>query len=56
MGCINRDENSVNNMINLVKYYLEFKNRPDKFKRDYKFPDPIKDTNPNLLASSGIMP
>jgi hypothetical protein len=56
MGCINRDENSVNNMINLVKYYLEFKNRPEKFRRDYKFSDTTKDTNPTLLASSGIMP
>ena len=43
-GCINRDENSVNNMIKLVKYYLlnknekEIKNRrPLKFRRDYKF-------------------
>ncbi len=56
MGCINRDENSVNNMIKLVKYYLEFKDRPEKFRRDYKFSDITKDTNPNLLASSGIMP
>jgi hypothetical protein len=43
-GCVNRDENSVNNMIKLVKYYLlnknekEIKNRrPLKFRRDYKF-------------------
>jgi len=48
-GCINRDENSVNNMIMLVNYYLQHKDRPDKFKRSYKFSDdnPIKDDNPN---------
>jgi hypothetical protein len=39
MGCINRDENAVNNMIKLVKYYLQFKERPEKFRRDYKFPE-----------------
>ena len=48
-GCINRDENSVNNMIMLVNYYLQHKDRPGKFKRSYKFSDdnPIKDGNPN---------
>ena len=33
LGCINRDENSVNNMIKLVNYYFEFKDRPEVFKR-----------------------
>lgn len=36
-GCINRDENSVNNMLKLVKYYLQHKGRPEKFKRSFKF-------------------
>jgi hypothetical protein len=36
MGCINRDENSVNNMIKIVNYYLEYKDRPEKFKRSFK--------------------
>ena len=26
LGCINRDKNSVNNMIKLVNYYFEYKN------------------------------
>jgi hypothetical protein len=34
-GCINRDENSVNNMIMLTSYYLQHKERPEKFKRGY---------------------
>jgi len=38
-GCINRDENSVNNMIMLTNYYLQYKDRPDKFKRSYKLMD-----------------
>jgi hypothetical protein len=55
--CINRDENSVNNMIKLVNHYLQYKSRPEKFRRDYKFSEQeIKDTNPKSLASSGIMP
>jgi uncharacterized protein YcgL (UPF0745 family) len=56
-GCINRDNNSVNNMIKLVDYYLLNKDRPEKFKRSYKLDDKKKDTNPNLLASNvSIMP
>ena len=45
-GCINRDINAVNNMIKLVEYYLQHKDRPEKFKRNYKFPEEIKNTNP----------
>jgi hypothetical protein len=56
-GCINRDNNSVNNMIKLVDYYLLNKDRPEKFKRSYKLDDKKKDTNPNNLASNvSIMP
>ncbi len=33
LECINRDENSVNNMIKLVNYYFEHKDRPEIFKR-----------------------
>ena len=39
MGCINRDENSVNNMIKIVNYYLLYKDRPSKFKRSFKLED-----------------
>ncbi len=46
-GCINRDENSVNNMIKLVKYYLENKKRPLKYSREYDLETKkIKDSNP----------
>lgn len=34
-GCINRDENSVNNMIEIVNHYIKNKERPLKFRRDY---------------------
>jgi hypothetical protein len=30
MGCINRDENATNNMIKLVNYFIENKDRPNK--------------------------
>ena len=50
MGCINRDENAVNNMIKIVNQYLQNKDRPEKFKRSYKFPDEIKDDNPNNVS------
>ena len=54
-GCVNRDENSVNNMIKLVKYYFEYKNRPEVFKRaTQKIPTPKNSRN--RKASNGIKP
>ena len=35
MGCINRDSNAVNNMVKLVKYFLETGKRILRFRRDY---------------------
>jgi hypothetical protein len=35
IGCINRDENAVNNMIKIVNYYLDKKERLLKYRRDY---------------------
>ena len=52
MGCINRDRNAVNNMVKLVRYYLKHKDRPEKFRRDYKFPEPTKDGNLNNSKSN----
>ena len=49
MGCINRDENAVNNMIKIVNTYLLNKTRPEKFRRDYKFPGKMKDGNPIII-------
>ena len=46
MGCINRDENAVNNMIKIANTYLLNKTRPEKFRRYYKFPEKIKNDNP----------
>jgi predicted transcriptional regulator YheO len=45
MGCINRDENAVNNMVKIVKTYIEKKERPEKYRREYKFTDEKKDDN-----------
>lgn len=39
MGCINRDRNAVKNMVKIVRYYMEHKERPLNYKR-------IKDCNP----------
>jgi hypothetical protein len=50
MGCINRDENAVNNMIKIVNTYLLNKTRPEKFRRDYKFSETIKDGNPIIIS------
>ena len=59
-GCINRDENSVNNMIKIVKYYLEHKKRPIKYTREYDLDNKkIKDSNPKIgkqLGSNTIKP
>ena len=68
IGCINRDENAVNNMIKIVNTYLLNKTRPlrfcrnvkldennnfhqpEKFRRDYKFPEKIKDDNLIIIS------
>jgi hypothetical protein len=56
-GCINRDENSVNNMIMLTNYYLQHKNRPEKFKRSCKLMDnKTKGSNPNNNISVKCLP
>ena len=44
-----KEGTAVNNMIKLVDYYLQFKDRPEKFKRSYKFEQEIKNShNPNV--------
>ena len=50
MGCINRDENAVNNMIKIVNTYLLNKTRPEKFRRNYKFSEKIKDDNGIIIG------
>ena len=35
-------------MVKIVKEYIEKKERPQKCWRDYKFPEKIKDDNPNI--------
>ena len=47
-GCINRDNNAVNNMISITLQHLKDRTRPEHFKRDVKIED-IKsksDSNP----------
>jgi hypothetical protein len=36
-GWINRDKNGCNNIQNVFKSYMETGERPEKYKRDYKF-------------------
>jgi hypothetical protein len=54
MGCINRDENTVNNMIKIVNIYLLNKTRPEKFRRDYKFSEKIKDEKPIIGINNSV--
>ena len=49
MGCINRDENAVNNMIKIVNTYLLNKTRPEKFRRDYKCQSRIEDSRLEII-------
>lgn len=37
LGCINRDYNAVKNYKKLTDYYLKYKDRPEKYKRSFKF-------------------
>jgi len=46
-GCINRDENAVNNMIKIVNYQIKYKVRPLKYRRDYNL---TKGSNPSELT------
>ena len=48
IGCINRDKNAVNNMIKIVKYYLENKKRPIKYCRSIE----PKGVNPSILTDT----
>jgi hypothetical protein len=36
-GCINRDKNGCNNIQKVFKSYMETGERPEKYKREYKF-------------------
>ena len=65
LGCIQRDKNSVNNMLKLVDSWLTIKERPLKFRRNYDLDKPespkpkkkaIKTTNPKKLVSNGSKP
>ena len=49
MGCINRDKNAVNNMVKIVKEYIEKKERPLKFRRDYKCQSRIEDSRLEII-------
>jgi hypothetical protein len=51
MGCINRDENAVNNMIKIINCFLVDKTRPEKYTRSYVFQKQTKDDNPVLTDS-----
>jgi hypothetical protein len=49
-GCINRDENAVNNMLKIVNHQIKYKERPLRYRRDY---DLIKGSNlPNKIIKS----
>ena len=51
MGCINRDKNTINNMIKIIKSYLIDKTRIEKYMRCYKFSEIIKESyNPNSVS------
>ena len=41
-GCINRDSNSVNNMVSIVTQYLKDRTRPYKFRRDTSMKEVIE--------------
>ena len=36
-GCINRDKNGCKNIQKVFNHYIETGERPEKYKRDYKF-------------------
>jgi len=57
LGCINRDVNSVINMMNIVEHLLEYKSRPKEFTRIANVDSPlsensnVKESNASTIAS-----
>lgn len=47
-GCINRDNNSVNNMISILKQYLKDRSRPVHFRRGVDLEELKKIGNPEI--------
>jgi len=43
-------KNELNQTKLIVNTYLLNKTRPEKFRRDYKFPETIKDDNPIIIG------
>ena len=53
MGCINRDSNAVNNMIKIVKYFIQTGKRLLKFRRDYDLEThKLKGDNPKIVEQT----
>ena len=57
-GCIQRDKNAVNNMKNIVESYLDKRERPLRFRRDFSLDPPntkktidLKDARPPIFAA-----
>jgi len=53
-GCINRDNNAVNNMISIVLQYLKDKTRPYRFMRGVKLEEIKNDANPREIERQVI--
>lgn len=45
MGCINRDKNGCKNIQKVFTSYIEKNERPEKYRREYKFVEPIRVSN-----------
>ena len=56
-GCINRDWNAVRNMRKITDYWLQYGERPIKFRRNYDLKTgKLKDSNPCKKVSNRIKP
>ena len=55
-GCINRDNNAVQNMITITLQYLKDRSRPDHFKRGVKIENNkiTEDSNPKFVFNRTI--
>ena len=52
LGCINRDVNSVINMMNIVEHLFEHKCRPKEFTKVANVDSPLKNKNSNVKESN----
>jgi hypothetical protein len=54
LGCINRDNNAVNNMIKIVRAFLSGHPRPEHYQRGIRLPEDVATLDNPQLATIDV--